>query len=318
MTKPAALVIGAGVIGLTTAVTLAETGHDVTVWTAEPPEETTSAVAAATWGPWMVEPVHRILPWAKRTLDALRMLARIPHTGVRLAAGREVSVVHHEPPEWAALLDDRRPCAPDDLPPGFLHGVRYTAPIIDMPIYLEYLAQRLRLAGGTLALNTISRIADVVDEAPIIVCCAGIGARTLASDNSLYPVRGQHLVVTNPGLTEFLEADTGNSSEIVAIYPHQKHAILAGTAEPNVWSRQPNPATAARILQRCSAIEPRLVDAKILGHRIGLRPTRPEIRLDAQQRDNCLLIHNYGHGGAGVSLSWGCAAEVRNLAGDHN
>lgn len=69
------LVIGAGVIGLSTAVILAEAGYPVVVRAAEPPEVTTSAMAGALWGPWLVQPRHRVLRWAEHTLTTLRHLA---------------------------------------------------------------------------------------------------------------------------------------------------------------------------------------------------------------------------------------------------
>ena len=72
------VVIGAGVIGLTSAVQLAEAGHRVSVVAAEPPRATTSAVAGALWGPWLVEPRERVLPWAAHTLTVLRELAGQP------------------------------------------------------------------------------------------------------------------------------------------------------------------------------------------------------------------------------------------------
>jgi D-amino-acid oxidase len=46
-----------------------------------------------------------------------------------------------------------------------------------------------------------------------------------------------------------------------------------------------------------------------VGHRVGLRPVRPAVRLEREGR----VIHCYGQGGAGVTLSWGCAEEVREL-----
>jgi D-amino-acid oxidase len=56
-----------------------------------------------------------------------------------------------------------------------------------------------------------------------------------------------------------------------------------------------------------------LREAGIIGHRVGLRPTRPQVRLEESTVDRTRLIHNYGHGGAGVTLSWGCAREVLAL-----
>jgi D-amino-acid oxidase len=305
------LVLGAGVIGLTTAVTLAEAGHDVLVRTAEQPHDTTSAAAGALWGPWLAEPAHRALPWAECGLRTLIALAKRPETGVRLVAGRDVSTIEHEPPTWFSLLADARPCSAYELPTGYTYGTWYTAPLVDMPIHLAYLVERLRVAGGAIERSLVSTLDEATALAPIVVNCTGLGARTLADDQQLYPVRGQHLIASNPGITEFLEVDTGDSTDLVAIYPHGHHVVLGGTAEPRSWDREPNPATAAAILARCAAVEPRLGDADVLGHRVGLRPTRPEVRLDAETfRAGARVIHNYGHGGAGVSLAWGCAAEV--------
>jgi D-amino-acid oxidase len=305
------LVVGAGVIGLTTAVTLAEAGYDVLVRTAEEPNATTSAAAGALWGPWLVEPVHRTIPWAECGLQTLSALATRPGTGVRLISGRDVSTTEHEPPSWFSLLPDTRPCAANELPAGYAHGTWYTAPLVDMPTHLAYLVERLRAAGGVIVRSPVVTLDEATGLAPIVVNCTGLGARAFADDQQLYPVRGQHLVATNPGITEFLEVDTGDSTDLVAIYPHGDHVVLGGTAEPHLWSREPNPATAAAILARCVAVEPLLRDADVLGHRIGLRPTRPEVRLDSETHPSgARVIHNYGHGGAGVSLAWGCAAEV--------
>ena len=65
-------------------------------------------------------------------------------------------------------------------------------------------------------------------------------------------------------------------------------------------------------MSRCAAIEPRIRDAEVIGHRVGLRPMHSEVRLE---RTDAHLIHNYGHGGAGVSLSWGCASEIATMIG---
>lgn len=315
---PDVVVVGAGVIGLTTAITLAEAGRRVLVRTAEPPEATTSAAAGALWGPWLVEPRDRVLTWARDTLEALTALAAQPNTGVRMASGKDISHSEHQPPEWFALLPDARPCTPDELPAGYTHGVRYTAPLVNMPAHLSYLVQRLLAADGTMEINPVAALHHATALAPVVVNCTGLGARELVDDNTLVPVRGQHLVVTNPGIVEFTEVDTGDSPDLIAIYPHGNHLVLGGTAEHGSWDREPSPQTAEAILARCIDLEPRLRTAEIVGHRVGLRPTRNEIRLDHKTTpDGGRVVHNYGHGGAGVSLAWGCADNVATMIDAH-
>jgi D-amino-acid oxidase len=76
----------------------------------------------------------------------------------------------------------------------------------------------------------------------------------------------------------------------------------------------PDPATAAAVLERCATLVPALRAARVLEHRVGLRPTRPAVRLEAGLLDDGRpVVHDYGHGGAGVTLSHGCAAEVVEL-----
>ncbi|MBP2322636.1 D-amino-acid oxidase [Kibdelosporangium banguiense] len=307
------LVIGAGVIGLTTATTLTEAGHSVRVQAAEPPDLTTSAAAGALWGPWLVEPHDRVYAWAAHTLHVLTELADTPGTGVRLASGKDVSMAKHEPPDWFRLLPNLRSCTEDELPPGYRHGVHYTAPLIDMPTHLAYLMKRLQAVSVEIEVAAVESLQDASSMAPVVVNCTGLGARKLAGDDQLFPIRGQQLVVSNPGLTEFLEVDTGDSPDLIAIYPHGDHVVLGGTAEPGSRNREPDLATAESILARCAAVQPLLKDAVVLEHRVGLRPTRPEIRLEEEHFVTSKVIHNYGHGGAGVSVAWGCAATVTEL-----
>jgi D-amino-acid oxidase len=307
------LVLGAGVVGLTTAVILAEAGHSVRVQAAEPPEVTTSAAAGALWGPWLVEPRDRVLPWAAHTLQVLTELANISGTGVRLTSGNDVSTVEHEMPEWFSLLPAARPCTVDELPPGYGHGMHYTAPLVDMPMYLTFMVDRLRAAGVEIEVAAVESLEDASSVAPVVVNCTGLGSKKLANDDQLFPIRGQHVVVSNPGLTEFLEVDTGDSPNLIAIYPHVDHVVLGGTAEPGSWNREQDSTTAEAILSRCAAVRPLLKDVAVLEHRVGLRPTRPEIRLEEEHLAAGKVIHNYGHGGAGVSVAWGCAATVTEL-----
>ncbi|MFM7282729.1 MAG: FAD-dependent oxidoreductase [Planctomycetia bacterium] len=64
------------------------------------------------------------------------------------------------------------------------------------------------------------------------------------------------------------------------------------------------------IIERCARLEPGLRDATVLGTSVGLRPARSAVRLEPESSPAGRIVHNYGHGGAGVTLSWGCAQEV--------
>jgi D-amino-acid oxidase len=69
------------------------------------------------------------------------------------------------------------------------------------------------------------------------------------------------------------------------------------------------------ILKKCESLWPELDRANIVGRAVGLRPSRTEIRLEKEHVGDKVVVHNYGHGGAGVTLSWGCADEVARLMG---
>ncbi|WP_250001083.1 FAD-dependent oxidoreductase [Actinoplanes sp. M2I2] len=308
------IVIGAGVSGLTTAICLAEAGAGVTVWTAEPTTETTSMAAGAMWGPYLVQPLDRVDAWSTHTLAVLRDLANDVRTGVRLVSGIEASRGAVEAPAWGGQLDGFRMCEPHELPANFSTEWRYTAPLVEMPIYLEYLRRRLTGSGGVIQRRRVSALAEATREVGIVVNCAGMGARDLVDDRKIVPVRGQLVVMKNPGLHEFFSEDTGASPDLTHWYPYGDTVVLGGTAQPDVWNRGPDPAVAMAIIRRCAEIEPRFDDAEVLAHRVGLRPTRDPVRVEEESTTGARIIHNYGHGGAGVTLSWGCAADVAELA----
>ena len=323
---PDVFVIGAGVSGLSTALVLLEAGLSVTVYAAEPPQRTTSAVAGALWGAHLVGADERVGRWAAVTLARFRDLCAEPASGVReigglvAAAGR----ADPDPPAFARDAGCLTRCDQADLPAGYTSGWRYSAPVVAMPAYLDYLLGLLLAAGGQLHLGPpLHDLAGALERsaAPVIVNCAGIGARELVPDPALAAVRGQVVIAANPGLAEFFVGEGADPDEVSYIFPHGATVVLGGTHERGNESLRPDPAAATRILASCAAVEPRLAGAPVLGHRVGLRPVRAQVRLEAQALPGGRrLVHNYGHGGAGVTLSWGCAravlAHVTGQAGD--
>jgi D-amino-acid oxidase len=302
------IVVGAGVVGLSCAVRLLEAGHEVSVVARDLPLETTSSTAAALWYPYRAYPFERVAAWAATTYSELATLAADERTGVRMVAGTEVSRTASAPaPWWAAAVPELEEAA--RLPSGFRSGLAFRAPVVEMPVYLPWLLRRVDELGGTV---TRMALAALPDRAEVVVNAAGLGARLLGSDSSVLPVRGQVVYVEQVGLDRWW-LDSAGPTYVV---PRTTDIVVGGTEEEGSWDPAADPASTRAILARARELVPELRRAAVLGHRVGLRPARPSVRLEAVTGvDGGRVVHCYGHGGAGVTLSWGCAAEVAALVG---
>lgn len=296
------IVVGAGVIGLSCAVRLLEDGHRVDVVARDLPLETTSAVAAAIWSPYLAQPQDKVAAWATTSYAVFDELAeREPKAGVRMVLGTEVFTRPEPDPFWRSAVPglDRETA----LPKGYADGWTFAAPVVEMPGYLPWLAARVGELGGTITRLNLRVLPRGVD---LVVNCAGLGARLLGADHGVVPVRGQVVHVEQFGLDRWW-LDAAGPTYVV---PRSHDIVVGGTDEAGDWSRTPSPETAAAILRRASVLVPELRDARVLRHKVGLRPVRAAVRL---QREGD-VIHCYGHGGSGVTLSWGVAEEVAALA----
>lgn len=314
MTRPQSnvLVIGAGVSGLTTAVTLAEAGWPVRVWTRDDSSQTTSYAAGAIWCQYLA--AHRQAEhWAQKTLTVLSGLVDVDGSGVRMVNGIEASRVGDRPPSWTRRLDHFRMVGTDELPAGFASGWSYDVPLVEMPRYLGYLRSRLSAAGGVLDTVTVDSLKDLDVPESVVVNCTGLGARQLVADNELVQVRGEVIVVDNPGVDRFFTEYSDDAVDLTYILPHGDHVVLGGSAHRGRSDLTPDPQVHAAILRRCGEVEPALLGAQVRERRVGLRPSRPQIRIEHEWNGRRHVVHNYGHGGSGITLSWGCAGAVRSM-----
>lgn len=317
------IVVGAGVVGLTCAVSLAEAGIETHVLARDLPPETTSAVAAALWYPYRAAPRDAVTRWAARTYTELARLARDePDSGVRMTAGVELLAgvgaggspgpgadsAMPDDPWWRSAvpaLDSVR-----DPAPGRPWGWRLELPVADMTVYLTWLASRLEAAGGTITRSWLAEL----PASGVVVDATGLAARSLAADRSVHPVRGQVVRLAQTGVTEWL-LDQTDPTRPLYVVPRTDDVVVGGTAEEDDWSTTPDPETARRLVDAAATLVPSLARARVLSHRVGLRPARPAVRLEAVPHADGGpggVVHCYGHGGAGVTLSWGCAEDVRD------
>lgn len=307
------VVVGAGVSGLTSAICLAEAGWPVRVWAATTLKQTTSAVAGAVWAPPRpAERAAETLGWTEHSLGVFSDLAGDPDSGVQLAPALAVGELSEAMSSVATLIPDLRPADPADIPAGAGTGFHATVPMIDMPHYLAYLTRRLAAAGCDVEERPVQSLSEAADAAGIVINCAGLAAGALTGDDTVRPLFGQHVVLTNPGLRQlFLELNTG--PEWTCYFPHPQRVVCGGISIPDRWDTTPDPDVTERILQRCRGVEPRLNDAELIEVITGLRPDRPSVRVETEALGRARCIHNYGHGGNGVTLSWGCARDVVRL-----
>jgi D-amino-acid oxidase len=293
------VVVGAGVVGLSCALRLLEAGHRVDVLARDLPLETTSSIAAALWYPYLALPQDKVTAWGRAAYDEFARLADQGADGVAMRRGTELLQEATPDPWWVDAVPALERVAPRT---PYTDAWSFVAPVVDMPRYLAWLDRRVKEAGGTVTRMALPGLPD----APLVVNCSGLGSRVLAGDPTTTPVRGQVVVVEQWGLDEWLLAEDGPTYVI----PRTHDVVLGGTDDAGEWDRSPAPEVAADIVRRASALVPEVATARVLRHKVGLRPARPEVRLERVGD----VIHCYGHGGAGVTLSWGCADEVARLA----
>ena len=182
--------------------------------------------------------------WCAETLEVLTALATDPGAGVRLVSGIDVARAAYPRPGWAAPLSDLGPCDPAALPAGFASGWRYTAPVVSMPVYLDY-RHLLRRAGGQLTAAPLASLAQAVEQsaAPVIVNCTGAEARDFVPDPSVTAVRGQIVVAENPGLTEFFIGGPDETHELSYVFRTRTGWCWAGprSRATGHWTPGPRP-----------------------------------------------------------------------------
>lgn len=316
------IVIGGGISGLATGLTLVRAGQRVRLWARELSPHTTSDVAAALWYPYLVQPEAKVKAWGRVAYDQFQADLADPARGVIWQPGFLEAVPHRladdELPAWRTEVTNFRRADPAELPAGFADGYCFDAPVIDMSIYLPYLLATFQAEGGVIeGERTIRDFAEAFAVAPVVVNCAGLGARELAQDAAVYAVRGQVVRIRPTGFRRALSADNGPLG-LVYVIPRIHDIVLGGISTERDEHRAIVPEQTTSILARCRQFAPALgpiSSQDILNVACGLRPARTGGVRVAYERvaPDRHLLHNYGHGGAGVTLSWGCAAEIARM-----
>jgi len=111
-----------------------------------------------------------------------------------------------------------------------------------------------------------------------------------------------------------------NDNDCNYIIPNQDSVVLGGTHDKDRWDTAPTAQVTKFILQGCVALEPSLKEAELIYEWVGLRPGRTQLRLEREDKTvdgkTMTILHNYGHGGSGLTLFYGCALKVADLLGN--
>lgn len=307
-------VLGCGVSGLTTGIILLREGYQVQILTKELPENTVSAVAGAIWFPYEARPFKKVSAWSLQSFHQYKELSKNPESGISMT---DYAIILEKPdtPWWLDsipadhIISDSVSGYYEKDYPGYIVNV----PLIETQMYLPFLLVEFKKLGGTVIQQEI-RSKNALLEFELVVNCTALGSEDLFNDTELFPIQGQIVKLKADPEIKGMATDFhfGEKNEEMAyIIPRKDGIILGGVARPGFHSTTPDPELSKKLITYNAEYDIRLSNLEVIASKAGLRPGRSEIRLEKDPE--LKVIHNYGHGGAGYTVSWGCAASVLEL-----
>ena len=304
-------IIGAGISGMSTAYLLKDKGYNITIYAKAFSPNITSNKAAAFWFPYHIRNDQRGIEWCNTSYNYYKTFTAIPEAGISMQHLIKVlrENVEDREPIWIDFMPagSLRVMDETELQPGVARGYDITVPLIETQIFLPYLQQQLKHSGVTFIEKEVDDLNEFANSYDIVVNCSALGSRKLCNDEALIPVRGQvALLSPKDGMNLYID-----NEKPMYVVPRKDAIIVGGTYEERVETDTTEPQTIERLLENAYEVFPELKQQEVIGNWAGLRPYRPEVRLEREKGTN--IIHNYGHGGSGFTLSFGCAETVKNL-----
>jgi D-amino-acid oxidase len=324
-------VLGAGVVGLCTSLLLLRRGHAVTVYADRLPPDVTSNLAGAIWLPLLTsDPARvpagyeeRLSAWSR---DSWHTLGRLvgPDLGVRRLVNHELFPDEQAPPPYLVeLMPDLQATCDDRLPAGYRYRWSFTTLVAEMPRYLSALLGQVRSEGATLVGRRFRSLDEVLAlPEPVLCNCLGLGAAELFDDRAMSGIKGQVLIHEPVDLGFALGAyDFGVLPRSDALLLGSLFQAEYDTVEPTTANTDLIWSTISRWQRKVDGgigLPPGLLDRRRVGRVVaGLRPYRSSgVRVEVEAVGGRVIVHDYGHGGSGFTLSWGCALAAADLVRD--
>ncbi|MCS6917641.1 MAG: FAD-binding oxidoreductase, partial [Chitinophagales bacterium] len=247
--------------------------------------------------------------WARESYYEYEKLAYDVQTGISMTTLHRFSRNgDRELAAWRRALPDGiiQPLSERELPYPYDFGCVLTVPLIETQLFMPYLMEQFLGLGGTIEVRRIEQLNSLQIDCDLVVNCSGLAARQLADDELVKPVKGQ-IVMLDLQLPLPILLDEQEPTYLVQ---RRDGLLVGGTREEGVYTETTDEPTLQDILRRAAVLVPQVRQARRLTQWAGLRPWRPHVRVERSGN----LIHNYGHGGSGFTLAWGCAREVVRLA----
>ncbi len=303
-------VIGAGISGLSCALRLCD-DHNVTILAKNFSPEITSNRAAAFWFPYHIRNDKRGISWCNESYRWYKMFSEDERTGVSMRLLVKVlrKGVEEEEPIWIDFMPENsyRELDKTDLDPAYAKVYHIAVPLIETQLFLPFLMDVLEKKDVKVQQHEVSSLAEIAAGYDLIINCSALGARALCNDETVIPVRGQ-VALLEPG--EKMPIFLDNEKPLYVV-PRRDAIIIGGTYEEHIFDDVTEPATVERLLATAYEAFPQLRRHGFTGSWAGLRPYRPEVRVELEAGTN--IIHNYGHGGSGFTLAFGCAGAVCSI-----
>lgn len=323
--RPRVAVIGAGIMGLPTAVLLtrAHNKPDVTLIAEKFSPNITSDVAGAVIlpldGPLGSKDPRR-QEWNRHTFAYLHDLFTSPIASkldISLVKMYEMFEEERKDPWWKDYVFGFRKVGKDELKVLHLPVDKQCWTFITMTFacrpYLLWQLEQFKANGGRVIQKKLNSLQEIDGEYDIIVNCTGLGSKQLVNDKLLHPVRGQCMLVKAPWIKHVFAYESAAS--LVYVIPRRDVVMIGGTVGVGEWSEEVDPLVSNRIIEHCSKFLPGLSTAEVIKETVGLRPARSNVRLEIDETltKHSPVVHNYGHGGQGVTFFRGCVLETVKL-----
>eukprot|EP01063_Lacrimia_lanifica_P009015 TRINITY_DN16062_c0_g1_i1.p1 TRINITY_DN16062_c0_g1~~TRINITY_DN16062_c0_g1_i1.p1 ORF type:complete len:330 (+),score=47.99 TRINITY_DN16062_c0_g1_i1:48-1037(+) len=319
---PTVVVVGAGVVGLTTGVRLLDAGYRVTIVAEEFTPNTTSDKAGAIWYPFRSAPADKVAQWSRATYLQLQERCGNAAAGVAMVeafiSGLPQSDLKDALPYPTRQL---RPARAAECPRGVSAGTVVTLPFCDTPVYMTWLMSECARRGGVFEKRTVTSLAEECGKADVVVNCTGYGAKSLVGDSEMTGISG-HIAIVDarasappPRYSIIVHGEEGDRPVYIFPRPASGQCIVGGTTDAGGESKAVSPSAVADILSRATAACPGIAAMPLVKSYVGVRPYRTAVRLEREPGTN--LIHNYGHGGSGYTIADGCADDAVKLVQEY-